>query len=312
MEGWPPDVSRNLSLYLKPGLETAIIRPTKSVISSNVIKPDTQNNVIKWRGVNYYPNYILICVHSAPSSIQRRALIRKTWAKGQTNLPIKVFFIIGINQSTSSKDLRDESERFGDILQENFVDSYNNLTLKSMFMLKYSQTLDKKVKYLMKVDDDSYVNLKRLMDYMTIIQKRCSEKCILGHVLGPGSPVNRPNYSDIAKQNRQFTEKWEVPGYIYQNDVFPNAVSGSGYVITTDAINCVYNAGLKTSFLNLEDVFITGLAAAQCQIILRNSQWFAYMGKRTKFVKKQDILIHGLKKDTELMEVYKRLQILYN
>ena len=68
---------------------------------------------------------------------------------------------------------------------------------------------------------------------------------------------------------------------------------------------------MPKNLLNLEDVFITGLAAQKCQVQLRNSQWFAYMGKSTKYVKKQDILIHGLKSDEELLKVYNKLREIY-
>ena len=33
--------------------------------------------------------------------------------------------------------IKEEQESFGDILQEDFEDSYNNLTLKSLFSLKF-------------------------------------------------------------------------------------------------------------------------------------------------------------------------------
>ena len=44
----------------------------------------------------------------------------------------------------------------------------------------------------MKVDDDSYINLRRLSEYMTIMDKRCHTNCLIGHVLGPNNPVVRP------------------------------------------------------------------------------------------------------------------------
>ena len=59
--------------------------------------------------------------------------------------------------------------------------------------------------------------------------------------------------------NRKYTIGWEVPWYIYNSTTFPNAVSGSGYLISISSVPCLYENGLKTSFLNLEDVFITGL-----------------------------------------------------
>ena len=36
--------------------------------------------------------------------------------------------------------LEEEAREYGDLLQEDFVDTYENLTLKSMFMLKFTRT----------------------------------------------------------------------------------------------------------------------------------------------------------------------------
>ena len=44
-------------------------------------------------------------------------------------------------------------------MQENFVDSYNNLTLKSILTLKYYANLKKDKLLLLKTDDDSYVHI---------------------------------------------------------------------------------------------------------------------------------------------------------
>ena len=104
-----------------------------------------------------------------------------------------------------------------------------------------------------------------------------------------------------------------VPYYIYQQETFPNAVSGSGYIISQDQLACVFNSGLKVPFLNVEDVFITGLAASQCHIRLKNSQWFYFMGKKNiNLVKKNDILIHGVKSDDRLLKIYEKFQKIYS
>jgi beta-1,3-galactosyltransferase 1 len=47
-------------------------------------------------------------------------------------------------------------------LQEDFVDSYNNLTLKSILTLKYYANLKKDKLLLLKTDDDSYVHIGEL------------------------------------------------------------------------------------------------------------------------------------------------------
>ena len=81
------------------------------------------------------------------------------------------------------------------LLQENFVDSYNNLTLKSMFMLKFVTGLIESapagvIKFLLKVDDDCFVNVKSLLKYTNILDKY--SHTMVGHVLGDDSPVIRP------------------------------------------------------------------------------------------------------------------------
>ena len=72
VEGWPPDVSQNLSNYLKPNINTTLIKPNLPL-----------GEKISWRGENYSKTHILICVHTAVNSSKRRDLIRRTWAKGQ-------------------------------------------------------------------------------------------------------------------------------------------------------------------------------------------------------------------------------------
>ena len=62
--------------------------------------------------------------------------------------------------------LEEESAEHGDILQETFQDSYNNLTIKSIFILKYYVGAADNLgnKFLLKTDDDSFVHLEALWD----------------------------------------------------------------------------------------------------------------------------------------------------
>lgn len=63
-----------------------------------------------------------------------------------------------------------ESAKFGDIVQESFLDTYHNLTLKSLALLKWvnltcfhdNQT-NHLPKYVVKTDDDIFINVDRLV-----------------------------------------------------------------------------------------------------------------------------------------------------
>ena len=60
----------------------------------------------------------------------------------------------------------EESRTYGDILQEDFVDSYMNLTLKSVMGLKWASTYCSQTQYLLKTDDDIFVNVPVLLTYL--------------------------------------------------------------------------------------------------------------------------------------------------
>ena len=55
-----------------------------------------------------------------------------------------------------------ESETHGDILQERFEDSYRNLTIKTMLFLKWYNQKCSHIPYLLKADDDVFLNTKNL------------------------------------------------------------------------------------------------------------------------------------------------------
>ena len=94
--------------------------------------------------------------------------------------------------------LADEAATFGDILQEGFVDTYANLTIKSLVLLTWfrqncdEESLARPVPYVMKVDDDTYVNLERLRD---IVGSNRRPDLLMRH----RQPPKRPNRDPQSK-----------------------------------------------------------------------------------------------------------------
>jgi hypothetical protein len=59
-----------------------------------------------------------------------------------------------------------------DIVQEDFLDSYRNVSLKSAAMLKWSYTYCPSAKYTLKGDDDMFVNIEHCgYEYKAFSQK---------------------------------------------------------------------------------------------------------------------------------------------
>lgn len=60
------------------------------------------------------------------------------------------------------KRILNENEEFGDLIVEDFLDTPFNATLKSVMMLKYANHNCQGMQFLMKTDDDVFINVANL------------------------------------------------------------------------------------------------------------------------------------------------------
>lgn len=87
--------------------------------------------------------------------------------------------------------IQGESGTFEDIIQEGFVDSYNNLTIKSVYMLKWVHQYCSSAQFLMKSDDDIYLNLPALVEALNLVAKR--PKVLMGSLICKAKPIQDSN-----------------------------------------------------------------------------------------------------------------------
>ena len=244
VDGWPPDQDRYMPHYILPGQNTFSIQPPPSYFK------DCQ---------------LLVIVQSRRESLQERQNIRDTWKHQATLHNACVIFIIGnsIGGTTTTIDdqISKEAHNHQDILQADMVDHYNNLTLKSVMMLKFSTNESNfhdsmPPYYLMKTDDDSYVNVHQLLQLLHVKELENSS-FMIGHRWG--TPKNPPT------PKRDHKNKWFVPKYLFNGTSYPIFISGAGYITTRTAVKCLYKKSLNLPYFFLEDVFM-GFAAENCRI----------------------------------------------
>lgn len=194
-------------------------------------------------------------------------------------LQSQVIFLVGQPQpqaNATQQLLVEESITFGDMLQEDFVDTYNNLTLKSLMLLKWINKFNAdadRVKFVMKCDDDTFLNLPNLMHVLlggTVPIYEDTLKLYTGGTMQQRNSMQLGSSSLMgflfrnAKPIRDVTSKWYAPKYMYRKRNFPNYLSGTGYVIeATRTAKDLYNAALHTPIFHLEDVYVTGLCASR-------------------------------------------------
>ena len=134
----------------------------------------------------------------------------------------------------------------------------------------------------MKVDDDTFVNLPKLYHLLTEDKRFKNLKELLLGRCFCGSPrvfkvlsltnvvTNKAvietlsnkcenyfiHYFLQVKPETKYTDKWQVPTYMYNGDNYPSILSGSGYVLSRAAASCIYQEALKIPYFHLE-VFYT-------------------------------------------------------
>lgn len=239
---------RTLSEFLHSDRDTAIVVP-KSI------------NAI------YERKFIAVYVPSLPEKSRIRQVIRDTW--GTVLNPI---FVIGVPSDPKEKlEIEIEAERYDDIIVEDFIDTYDNLTLKTGFAMKHFIRHFSNSSFFFKLDDDVLLNVENLYDSL----KKAPENSLIGGISSKIRPL---------KNSRS---KWFVPDCVFADKFYPDYMQGPGYVIPGEKkfrkrskrvkiksiisihvflghlVDTIFNEGLKMKYFPIEDIFWTGLVAGQ-------------------------------------------------
>jgi beta-1,3-galactosyltransferase 1 len=222
---------------------------------------------------------LAICVVITHDNHIGRTVVRETWgnySKDPGNNAVLVFFV-GSNGDFTNNSQRIEKQRkiqeesfiYGDIVQEDFIDAYVNLSIKSVSVLKWIKLFCPEAKFVLKIDDDMYANIPLLM---TKILKGLDKPSPNAFVVGSMQLDARPIRNEKSK--------WYTPLSLYKGSTYPDYVSGTSYSISREAVSLLYEASLRVPTFWLEDVYITGLCSKKAGVKVIHSGYFAYWKPR--------------------------------
>ncbi|XP_011168579.2 beta-1,3-galactosyltransferase 5 [Solenopsis invicta] len=222
-------------------------------VSRIIIKPPCNATFLIWIVTSYA---------GEPSA---RSALRRAYTNEELQaLGIRRVFLLGtLNDDAEKKThvlqnaLLDESRRFNDILQGDFLDTYRNLTRKHLMGLQWAANNCKDVKYIMKMDDDIVVNI------YGILEKLCSgtiqENSLTGYVMKNMIPVREP------------ASKWYVSKAEYAGSIYPDFVSGWLYLVHPQvASRLMDHAESSRKYFWIDDVFVTGILRQALNIKIQN------------------------------------------
>ena len=199
--------------------------------------------------------FLVVVVVSKATHFAQRAAIRQSWAQVVPS-DVAVRFLVGAADN-ATEHINDESKKFDDVIQLKLDDGYGSLSIKSLLMLRWvsescENSLDQGF-FLLKVDDDSYLDLPALISNLRLTPHKTF---IMGRLISGAQPSH----------NR--LSKYFTPRYIYGRNYYPQYVSGSAYIVSGDALKQLFLVCVRTRVFWLEDIYLTGICAKKASIPL--------------------------------------------
>ncbi|CAG9822550.1 unnamed protein product [Phaedon cochleariae] len=200
----------------------------------------------------------LIIVTSYFGNVETRSAMRRAFSQEDLKqLNLRRIFLLGkapTDKYTTQKAIENESLRFKDIIQGNFIEAYRNLTFKHVMGLKWAARNCFNAKFVIKMDDDIVVNIEKISSILNSLRVSNHNKLIAGYVLRNMVPIREP------------ANKWFVTEEEYSLSAYPLFVSGWFYVTTPQTCKNLVNLSNTTRYFWIDDTYVTGILAKKLRI----------------------------------------------
>ena len=197
-------------------------------------------------------NFVIVYIHTAPNNFKRRMAIRQTWGEKDLlkNYEIRLVFVMGVVDSVRVMEMvKLESDRYNDIMQSDFRDSYRNLSFKAMVALRWIAAYCHNITYILKTDDDILVNIFLLAKQLNDLHQ---------HNFGRQDFIMCNVWTGM-RAIRDRRSKWFVPRREFPRDTYPSYCSGSAFVMSPDLAVRLLKKSLTIPFFWIDDVYVTGV-----------------------------------------------------
>ncbi|XP_067219564.1 lactosylceramide 1,3-N-acetyl-beta-D-glucosaminyltransferase B [Chanodichthys erythropterus] len=220
---------------------------------------------------------LLLFVKSSSENFERRQAIRSTWGnetyvERMLGVTIRVLFALGLHPEPAYRNklkmqLFSEDQRYHDLIQQDFIDTFHNLTLKLLLQLGWKETYCRHAQFVMSADDDVFVHIHNLIHYLQGIGRSNNKGLWMGRVHRGSPPV------------RDKESKYYVSRDMYPWLAYPDYTPGSGYVLSRDVATKIYKASLTINpSFHIDDVFL-GICAKVMDIAPKDHLFFSGEGK---------------------------------
>lgn len=192
--------------------------------------------------------FLVILVASSPGDVEARQAIRITWGSRDSWWGQRVLTLFLLGRDAQREDgaaalsVEDESILYGDIVRQDFVDTYDNLTLKTIMAFQWLSEFCSSARFFMKTDADVFINAPNLVRFL--LQLNSSENVFTGYPL-----IDNLAFRGLDK--KRFISYEEYPFKLY-----PPYCSGLGYILDGKLALRTYELMGHVKPLKFEDVYV--------------------------------------------------------
>ena len=218
-----------------------------------------------------YP-FVVILVKSARENFKNRKTIRRTWGNvTEYNNTVQVVFLLG-DSNKHRKQVAEEYNNFTDIVNEDFVDTYMNLTYKTIMGYRWAVKFCSNSKFFLFVDDDYFINVKNIIQFL---RNTRDKNLYTGYLMWKRWPER--------------SGKWSVSKKDYPYNRYPNYVSGPASILSFHVARKFSMVFPYIQYLGIEDVYI-GMVAYKLNVKPINNPKILGHADNSCWKKVQDIL----------------------
>ena len=148
------------------------------------------------------------------------------------------------------------------MVQEDFIDAYRNLTYKGIAALKWVTNYCSHAKFILKSDDDIFVNTFTLIQHLKSLDK-------MSHTKALTTKADVQNLLLCLVWNHMpvmRTGKWKVSENDFKENYYPTYCSGSAFTMSTDVAIKMHEVSYQVPFFWVDDFYITGLLPLKAHI----------------------------------------------
>lgn len=192
--------------------------------------------------------FLILMVPIVPADRATRDIIRKTWGSEKVVLDqlVETVFIMGLpggNDAEQLEALREENEQHHDIIQSNFLDSYHNLTIKTMVMLEWLAQHCASASFVLKIDSDMLLHVHNLVKLL--LDPSTAKQNYMTGLIWWHSPVLRKPFN-----------KFYMPTYVIPEPEYPPYPLGMAYVMSLDLPREILDVSRQIRPIYIEDAYL--------------------------------------------------------